>query len=1067
MKKIAALWLGLFIVTSLVVITIQISPITKAITIYVNDDGGADYTKIQDAINASSDGNTVYVYSGTYYENVVVDKSINLTGEDRDNTIIDGGGNGDVVVITKNWANITNFNISNAGKGVWDSGIEFYNVENCKVSHNGIHSINQSGIVLRNSNYNEIISNIAYLNNLTGIRLLDSNNNSINQNTAYINSYDGISLYNSLNNNITNNNIHSNGNHGIVTSDSSGNIIMDNNINSNKISGISLWESNITKISNNIMDKNGIVIDGMNLGNWNTHYIDISNTVNGKPVYYLKNQTGGMIPQGAGQIILANCSNIILENQELINCTVGIELGFSSNNTIKEINASLNSLYGIYVKNSTGNQISENNFWKNDDGMLLYSSNNNTVMVNDASINSRGIALIFSNNNNITNNNALSNNNSGILLHGCWYNLIKDNLASNNRNGIELIWYSRENNISYNNFSSNFNDGIFFERGQRNIIDKNIIISNYDDGIYLGMDSSGNNVTENCISNNSFGIVIYWSFVNDIYHNNFINNTKQASEGSQSANVWDRGYPLGGNYWSDYVGEDVFRGPNQDQIGSDGIGDTPYIIDSDSQDNYPLMEPWMVDDSPPIIELISPSNNSVIKLGTVINLSISDIHLDLVTFSKDEETDEPLDYPFNIDTTEWKDGNITLEIYAVDFYNNTNTTWYNFTIDSKPPSIILNSPNNSSMLNTKFEINLTISDVNLNQTTYSKNQGSPVLLDLPFLINISTWLDGEYTITVYADDLAGNFIEKWYVFTKDTILPEIILNSPENNSLLTLASDIEFDVNDANLDSVTYSINQDIFSDFEAPYDLNTTDWEDGDYNITIRADDLAGNINEKWFVFMLDTTPPSVISITPDDKSIDVQPDIDITIAFSEPMDIESVESAISITPYKEYSLSWSNQNQTLTINFTDPLDYETLYQISIGTDAEDLAGHELENGMEFEFTTIKKSQEVDEESFPIVYLLLFILAGVVTVIILFFILAKKKKASIGTKEEEVEVDKPVLTIQPGVTSAQESQSQPESQQKTIKISCPKCSYSFTAIKSHSPIQIECPNCGAKGTLR
>jgi uncharacterized protein (DUF2141 family) len=59
-----------------------------------------------------------------------------------------------------------------------------------------------------------------------------------------------------------------------------------------------------------------------------------------------------------------------------------------------------------------------------------------------------------------------------------------------------------------------------------------------------------------------------------------------------SDNIWDDGYPSGGNYWSDYGGTDDKSGPNQDQPGSDGIGDTPYIIDENSEDNYPLINPW-------------------------------------------------------------------------------------------------------------------------------------------------------------------------------------------------------------------------------------------------------------------------------------------------------------------------------------------------------------------------------------------------------------------------------------------------------------------------------------------
>jgi hypothetical protein len=61
---------------------------------------------------------------------------------------------------------------------------------------------------------------------------------------------------------------------------------------------------------------------------------------------------------------------------------------------------------------------------------------------------------------------------------------------------------------------------------------------------------------------------------------------------SNSVNAWDDGYPSGGNYWSDYTGVDLRKGPYQNETGSDGIGDTPYSIDSDNADRYPLMNLW-------------------------------------------------------------------------------------------------------------------------------------------------------------------------------------------------------------------------------------------------------------------------------------------------------------------------------------------------------------------------------------------------------------------------------------------------------------------------------------------
>jgi len=104
--------------------------------------------------------------------------------------------------------------------------------------------------------------------------------------------------------------------------------------------------------------------------------------------------------------------------------------------------------------------------------------------------------------------------------------------------------------------------------------------------------SSANNTmcVNNITANNYIGLYLFNSSDNRLYHNNFIDNINQAYSES-SANVWDDGYPSGGNYWSDYTGVDAKSGPNQDLPGSDGIGDTPYVIDAHNQDNYPFMEP--------------------------------------------------------------------------------------------------------------------------------------------------------------------------------------------------------------------------------------------------------------------------------------------------------------------------------------------------------------------------------------------------------------------------------------------------------------------------------------------
>jgi len=84
-----------------------------------------------------------------------------------------------------------------------------------------------------------------------------------------------------------------------------------------------------------------------------------------------------------------------------------------------------------------------------------------------------------------------------------------------------------------------------------------------------------------------------------------VNNTDQIVDSywenpshPQSINVWDDGYPSGGNYWSDHNDTDVYSGPHQNETGPDGISDIPYEIDRDNVDYYPLMSSYVESERP-------------------------------------------------------------------------------------------------------------------------------------------------------------------------------------------------------------------------------------------------------------------------------------------------------------------------------------------------------------------------------------------------------------------------------------------------------------------------------------
>ena len=218
-------------------------PISNGNTLYVGGSGPGNYTSIQDAINDANTDSTVFVfaYSSPYYENVVVNKSINLIGENKDTTIIDGNHSGNCVYVTADYVDISGFTIQN-GK-FW--GIYLETIFN-RITDNNILNNEDKGIALFYSSGNTIIGNTILNNLYEGINLYRSNYNTINGNTILNNLGDGISLHESNRNTITDN-IISNNEDGIRLGLKNGgysayNTITGNNITSNKEKGIKLYE---------------------------------------------------------------------------------------------------------------------------------------------------------------------------------------------------------------------------------------------------------------------------------------------------------------------------------------------------------------------------------------------------------------------------------------------------------------------------------------------------------------------------------------------------------------------------------------------------------------------------------------------------------------------------------------------------------------------------------------------------------------------------------------------------------------------------------------------------------
>ena len=192
----------------------------------VDDDGPADFDKIQDAIDSAAAGDTIFVRSGIYYEHLLVNKSLFITGEDMGSTVVDGGENNTVVTIEYvNRVVLAGFTIVRSGRQSSDSAFFIERSSGNTISHNTI-TANNEAFSLRHSNDNTISYN-TISTNYGAVSLSFSNNNTVSRNLITHN-YEGVSLYYSSLNRITSNTIKSN-NYAGITFDSAGRNVLSYN----------------------------------------------------------------------------------------------------------------------------------------------------------------------------------------------------------------------------------------------------------------------------------------------------------------------------------------------------------------------------------------------------------------------------------------------------------------------------------------------------------------------------------------------------------------------------------------------------------------------------------------------------------------------------------------------------------------------------------------------------------------------------------------------------------------------------------------------------------------------
>lgn len=563
---------------------------------------------IQEAIDGASPGDVIKVQSGTYQENLRVDKMLTLLGVDTGGgkPVVDASAKGPAISLNEDGIRIEGFTVTKSvrtsesenetrsdeeGDNLYLEyvGILINGADNCTVA-NSIAALNQCGIAVAYSSNSSVEKNkVTYSE--CGIFILNASYGTIEDNIVSESFEVGIGLSVCDNNAIIGNKVVKSGTvgDGIWVSGSK-NIIADNDVSENPFYGIVL-RGNDNTISNNRAQDNGKSglkllgsfrnnVSGNDFSQNGESGISISehcndnvfseNVLNGNGMYgvYLENSSDNTIVSndaihnewGIGLCKFSN-NNTIMANNASSNL-LGITLWDKSNyNQIFENDISLSERYGIQLMDSSNNSIAENIVYHNGGGIGLFaSSDENIIERNNASYNKySGIDLDDCHDNVVRRNRADYNEWGGIGLYlGCEKNIVEDNdVGYNNWAGISLAECDG-NVVASNNITRNVRGGIKLQRSRDNLLYQNDLVEN-------ALDGTGVKATSPLIQS-------LLGMAQDKRVRNAYDDAK---------NQWDNGTV--GNYYTDFDCTDA---------DGDGTCDSERAIPGgESVDRYPLARP--------------------------------------------------------------------------------------------------------------------------------------------------------------------------------------------------------------------------------------------------------------------------------------------------------------------------------------------------------------------------------------------------------------------------------------------------------------------------------------------
>ncbi|MCK5644514.1 MAG: Ig-like domain-containing protein, partial [Gammaproteobacteria bacterium] len=398
----------------------------------------------------------------------------------------------------------------------------------------------------------------------------------------------------------------------------------------------------------------------------------------------------------------------------------------------------------------------------------------------------------------------------------------------------------------------------------------------------------------------------------------------------------DNGYPSGGNYWSNYSGNDAFFGPDQDLPGYDGVGDVPYAIPGGlNQDNYPLMQPWngtnitAVPENIPPMALNYTPNGTEVPIDAIIQITWNEtmnwtsveeglmyghdmvnwFYSDSGNWTHDETTNTSI---FTPDFLEWNvEYGVMINSSARDLVGNLLDqdgdgvpgefpedvlSWIFTTIDA-PPTILSTSPQHL--------------DIEVDPNTNIMIEFSETM-NTTSVENAFTFSGGGENFNITDGNVTWGILDKIMTFD-----PSYALKNDTSYIFKmegTIARDLNNNLLDANGDNIT--------------------------------GDDMI-----LGFTTWLEPPAPSVVYGIPADGSTMVNVDTHIQIKFDFRMNTTTVEEAFTVTDgthvldESDGGFTWSNDHDLMTYQPNEFLNYEEDYTVRLLGTAKSYVGIMMDN--------------------------------------------------------------------------------------------------------------------------